>query len=66
MIGQYRMVVTTDAIKFFAVGTDKPVTFLIKAIRKCRIPKSDPHYFKVCIYLVPLHSSEIRGLCSMK
>ena len=47
MIGPYRMVVTTDAIKFFAVGTDKPITFLIKAIRKCRIPKSDPHYFKV-------------------
>ena len=49
MIGPYRMVVTTDAIKFFAVGSDKPVTFLIKAIRKCRIPKADPHLFKIDI-----------------
>ena len=39
-------------ILFFAVGTDKPITFLIKAIRKCRIPKSDPHIFKVYMYLL--------------
>ena len=38
-------------ILFFAVGTDKPITFLIKAIRKCRIPKSDPHIFKVYIHI---------------
>lgn len=49
MIGPYRMVVTADSIKFFAVGSDKPITFLIKAIRKLQIPKAEPNYFKIVI-----------------
>ena len=45
MSGPYRMAVTADSIKFFAVGSDKAITFLIKAIRKCRIPKGKQKFY---------------------
>ena len=33
MSGPYRMVVTSNDVKFFAVGSSKPVCFLISSIR---------------------------------
>jgi len=47
MSGPYRMVVTSNDVKFFALGSNQPLCFLISSIRGCSISKANRRIFKL-------------------
>ena len=47
MSGSHRMVVTSNDVKFFPVGSNKAICFLISSIRGCSIVKANRKLFKL-------------------
>lgn len=47
MSGSHRMVVAANDVKFFAVGSNKPMSILISSIRGCSISRASRKVFKL-------------------